>query len=72
MQADYAYMNGSKFLMVAGAGFDAVVTEEVKKIRKTTISIYKNLFPILRAVKSFQNIKLDVTVDGEYIGSSRQ
>ena len=70
VQADYAYMNGSKFLMVAGAGFDAVVTEEVKKIRKTTISNIKYLFPILRAVKSFQNIKLDVTVDGEYIGSS--
>ena len=70
VQADYASMNGSKFLMVAGAGFDAVVTEEVKKIRKATISNLSYIFPVLRAVKSFKNDKLDVTVDGKYIGSS--
>ena len=70
VQADYGLLNESKFLMLAGAGFDAVVTEEVKKIRKTTISNLSYIFPIFRAIHSFSNNELSVTIDGKNVGKS--
>ena len=51
VQADVATMNTRKFIMVAGIGFDARVTEEIKKIRRRKVNNFTYLLPILKAVR---------------------
>ena len=50
VMADVGVMNGRKFIMVAGAGFDARVTEEVKKVRKGKVSNLSYIIPIFKAL----------------------
>lgn len=63
IRADTAVMNGLKFIMVAGAGFDARVTEELKKIRKSGVGNLSYVMPIFRVLRNLPNSPLRVTVD---------
>ncbi len=62
--------NKTKFLMVAGIGFDALICEQVKKARKTTINNLSYLLPIFKVIKSFKNSKYEIMVDGKDYGTS--
>ncbi len=64
VMADVAQMNGKSFIMVAGAGFDARVTEEVKKIRQGRVSNLSYVMPIFRALKRPSHSRFEVVVDG--------
>ena len=64
VMADVARMNGSDFIMVAGIGFDARVTEEMKKIRQGRVSNLSYVMPILRALRRPNHALFDVKVDG--------
>ncbi len=63
VMADVARMNCSDFIMVAGVGFDARVTEEMKKIRRGRVSNLTYVLPIIRALRrpdhGFFNVKVD-------------
>lgn len=63
IMADVGVMNGLKFIMVAGVGFDARVTEEVKKIRKGKVSNLTYVAPFFRALFSSSGATYRVTVD---------
>lgn len=64
VMADVAQMNGTDFIMVAGAGFDARVTEEMKKIRRGRVGNLTYVLPILRALRRPHHGLFDVKVDG--------
>jgi len=64
LMADVAQMNGSDFIMVAGAGFDARVTEEMKKVRRGRVGNLTYVLPILRALRRPDHGLFDVKVDG--------
>ncbi|SMC90239.1 lipid kinase, YegS/Rv2252/BmrU family [Desulfocicer vacuolatum DSM 3385] len=64
VMADVAKMNNDSFIMVAGAGFDARVTEEVKKIRRGRVSNLSYIMPIFRALINPAHSRFDVVVDG--------
>lgn len=64
VMADVAEMNGERFIMIAGAGFDARVTEEVKKVRTGKVSNLSYVVPILRSLKNHSQSMFDVVVDG--------
>ncbi len=63
IKADLATMNGLKFIMVAGVGFDARVTEELKKVRQGKVNNLSYLIPALKALNKKPSI-YDVVVDG--------
>jgi YegS/Rv2252/BmrU family lipid kinase len=63
IMADVGVMNDKKFIMVAGMGFDARVTEEVKKIRKGKVSNLTYVLPFLRALTTTTGALFHVTVD---------
>jgi YegS/Rv2252/BmrU family lipid kinase len=65
IRADTADMNGVRFIMVAGVGFDARVTEELKKVRKGRAGNLSYVIPIFRALRSRSGSPLTVTVDRE-------
>ncbi len=56
-------MNGLRFIMVAGAGFDARVTAELGKVRKGRVGNMSYVVPILRALRTPAASPLTVTVD---------
>jgi len=69
INVDIAYADNTKFLMVAGVGFDARVTEKIKKTRLGKISNFSYLKPIYHSLNK-KNI-YNINVDGqEYKGSS--
>lgn len=61
--ADLAGMNGQLFIMVAGIGFDARVTRELKRVRKGAVSNLSYLFPVLRSLRMAPQV-FDIVVDG--------
>lgn len=63
VQADTGTMNGNRFLMVCGMGFDARVTEEVKKVRTGKINNLSYVLPFVRAMKTASSSPLKVVVD---------
>ena len=65
LMADVGMMNGQKFIMVAGMGFDARVTEEMKKIRKGKVSNLTYVLPMIRALSTTENAVFRVTVDDD-------
>ena len=65
---DLGLLGGSRFLMVASVGLDAMVTEEVQRRRGGTLGYLGYLTPILRVFKRYHPPELTVTVDeGEQI-----
>jgi YegS/Rv2252/BmrU family lipid kinase len=65
IRADVAVMNGTRFIMVAGAGFDARVTEELKRVRRGNVSNLSYVLPVLRALRGRSGPPLAVSVDGQ-------
>ncbi len=65
IMADAAVMNGMKFIMVAGMGFDARVTEEVKKVRKGKVSDLTYVIPFFKALFTKDQATYHVTVDDD-------
>ncbi|MDH7499748.1 MAG: diacylglycerol kinase family lipid kinase [candidate division NC10 bacterium] len=63
-QLDMGLLDGRRFLMVASAGFDAMVTEEVGKRRGGTLGYLGYLSPILRVLSRYHPPELQVTIDG--------
>lgn len=63
IMADMGIMNGNRFLMVCGMGFDARVTEELKKVRKGKVSNWDYVLPFIRAIKTSPNMPLNVRID---------
>ena len=65
VRADVALMNNIKFIMVAGAGFDARVTEELKRVRRGEVSNLSYVLPVLRALRNRPGSMWSVSVDGK-------
>jgi len=61
---DMGLAGDHRFLLVAGAGFDAWVTEEVKRHRKGSLGYSGYISPILKAVTAYRPTKMDVVLDG--------
>ena len=54
-----------RFLMLVSAGFDAMVTEEIRRTRSGTLGYARYLAPILRVLGSYRPTRITVQVDGE-------
>ncbi len=63
ISADSGTMNGLKFIMVTSAGFDAQVTEELKKVRTGKTSNLGYVLPVLRTLKAGSRALYTVLVD---------
>jgi len=61
---DMGIANGHRFLMIASAGFDALVTREIKKERKGTLGYRRYLLPIAKTLSGYRPPTLNITVDG--------
>ncbi|MEW6113603.1 MAG: diacylglycerol kinase family protein [Thermodesulfobacteriota bacterium] len=53
-----------RFLLVAGAGFDAWVTEEIKRHRQGSLGYSGYVSPILKTITAYRPTKMDVVLDG--------
>ncbi len=62
---DVGRAGARRFLMLASAGFDALVTEEVQKTRRGTFWRGAYAYPILRALVRYRPPKLTVAVDDQ-------
>ena len=63
IRADVGIMNGTRFLMVCGMGFDARVTEEVKNRRIGKVSNLSYVFPFIKALRGASDSELFVDID---------
>ncbi len=63
VMADTGVMNHHRFIMVCGMGFDARVTEELKKIRTGKVTKLSYVMPFFRAIKTSPKKPLNVTID---------
>ncbi len=63
IMADVGIMNNKKFIMVAGAGFDALITEEVKKHRKGRLSNLSYIRPLVQSIKKSSSLSYKITID---------
>lgn len=64
IMADVAQMNGTRFIMVAGVGLDARVTEALKRKRTGRVNNFSYLGPILEALGQHSKSEFCVEVDG--------
>lgn len=62
-RADLGVAGDRRFLMVASAGFDARVVEEIEKNRGSTLGYSGYVFPILKTAAGHRPEKLEVVVD---------
>jgi YegS/Rv2252/BmrU family lipid kinase len=62
---DLGRVGGSRFLGVVGVGFDALVTEAVRRTRRGTLGYPGYALPILRTLASYRAPRLRVRLDGE-------
>jgi YegS/Rv2252/BmrU family lipid kinase len=60
---DLGLAGGSRFLGVAGVGFDAMVTEAVRRTRRGTLGYPGYALPILRTLRGYRAPRLRVTLD---------
>ena len=61
---DMGLIGDTRFLMVAGAGFDAAVTRRIKLRRRETLGYLGYFWPIVRTLRRSSQQRLMVTVDG--------
>lgn len=54
-----------RFLMLVSVGFDAMVTEEIRRTRSGTLGYARYLAPILRVLGSYRPTRIAVQVDAE-------
>jgi len=63
-RVDLGLAGRSRFLGVAGVGFDAMVTEVVRRTRKGPLGYRGYAMPILRTLRSYRAPRLRVRLDG--------
>ena len=61
---DLGCVGTTRFLGVVGVGFDALVTEEVRRTRRGPLGYHGYALPILRALRRYRPPRLDVRLDG--------
>jgi YegS/Rv2252/BmrU family lipid kinase len=61
---DLGLVGASRFLGVAGVGFDAMVTEAVRRTRRGTLGYPGYALPILRTLAGYSAPRLHVRLDG--------
>ena len=61
---DLGCVGTTRFLGVVGVGFDALVTEEVRRARHGPLGYHRYALPILRALRRYRPPRLDVRLDG--------
>jgi YegS/Rv2252/BmrU family lipid kinase len=61
---DLGCVGTTRFLGVVGVGFDALVTEEVRRVRHGPLGYHRYALPILRALRRYRPPRLDVRLDG--------
>ncbi|RJP85061.1 MAG: diacylglycerol kinase family lipid kinase [Desulfobacteraceae bacterium] len=66
IMADLAEMNSMKFIMIAGAGFDAKVTEALNAVRTGRVSNLSYALPTLRTLRDGRRMMFHVAVDGRH------
>jgi diacylglycerol kinase (ATP) len=64
LRLDMGLAGERRFLMMASAGLDAMVTAEVRRQRGGTLGYFGYLVPILRALKRYHLPRLRVTAEG--------
>lgn len=60
---DLGCVGTTRFLGVVGVGFDALVTEEVRRTRHGPLGYHGYALPILRALRRYRPPRLDVRLD---------
>lgn len=65
---DVAVVNGRRFILFAGAGFDAIVARELCLNRRGRITMLSYIFPTIRTFFKYPFTPLSVTVDGQSAG----
>jgi diacylglycerol kinase (ATP) len=66
VRADMGLLEDHRFLLVASAGFDAMVTERLTAARGKTLGYRGYLLPILRSVGQYRPPSLEVEIDGKH------
>jgi YegS/Rv2252/BmrU family lipid kinase len=61
---DLGHAGGTRFLSVAGVGFDGLVTETIGQTRRGTLGYRGYAAPILRALARYAPPRLEVRLDG--------
>ena len=69
-QLDVGLINGRRFLLFAGAGFDAAVTMSIYHSRTGRMSMLNYVAPTLKTLFSYRFPRMQVTVDGESAGEA--
>ena len=65
---DVGVIGGRRFILFAGAGFDAAVTMSLSERRTGRISMLSYIAPMLRTLATYRFPEMEVTVDGEFVG----
>ena len=60
---DMGLVGDRRFLMVVSAGFDAMVTREIQRRRRSTLGYFGYVLPILRVLRGYRPPRLRVEVD---------
>ncbi len=66
VRADMGLLGDHRFLLVASAGFDAMVTERLTAARGKTLGYRGYVLPILKAMGQYRPPNLEVEVDGRH------
>ncbi len=62
---DMGLVGERRFLMLVSAGFDAMVTEEIRRTRSGKLGYARYLAPILRVLGGYKPSRITVQVDGQ-------
>jgi YegS/Rv2252/BmrU family lipid kinase len=62
---DMGLLGGRRFLLLVSVGFDAMVTEKMRRTRKGSLGYRGYLLPILRVLAHYRPPKLRIEVDGQ-------
>ncbi|MCF8468101.1 MAG: hypothetical protein K9G33_11910 [Sneathiella sp.] len=66
-----ARANGKRFLLMVGAGYDSLAVAALNSDQKRRFGAFAYVLAAVRAVRQFNNMELEVTVDGVvYLASS--
>ena len=61
---DMGYIQGKRFINVAGFGFDVEVLRETERFKKIVKGQFAYILGVLKALISFKPIKLHISIDG--------
>ena len=67
---DVGVIGNRRFILFAGAGFDAAVTMSLHRRRTGRISMLSYVSPVLRALVTYRFPEIEVRVDGQFAGTA--